>query len=208
MDPQLLTYVIAITLLSISPGVDTVLVLRNTARGGVKDGMLTNLGIGSGLFIHATVSALGISAILLQSAWAFTALKIAGAAYLIWLGINSLRGAVKGAGSLQVASVRGSCDPKRSLREGLLSNVLNPKPIVFYMAFLPQFIDPAGSVLSQSLFLAAIHFVISCSWQGALVLLVERARRMLAKPAVGSWLDGITGSAMVLLGGKLALESR
>ncbi|WP_027857970.1 LysE family translocator [Marinobacterium jannaschii] len=208
MEPLLLTYIVAITLLSISPGVDTVLVLRNTARGGVKDGMLTNLGIGSGLFIHATVSALGISAILLQSAWAFTTLKLAGAAYLIWLGISSLRGAVKGTASLQIAAVTGRCKPLRSLREGLLSNVLNPKPIVFYMAFLPQFIDPAGNVMLQSLFLAAIHFAISCSWQGGLVLLVNRARQVLAMPAVGSWLDGITGGAMVLLGGKLALDSQ
>ena len=95
MDPQLLTYLIAMTLLTITPGVDTVLIIRNTTRGGWRDGALSSLGICSGLFVHAVVSAVGISVILLQSAWAFSALKLGGAGYLVWLGIVSLRSAAR-----------------------------------------------------------------------------------------------------------------
>jgi threonine/homoserine/homoserine lactone efflux protein len=87
----LTTYLIAITLLTITPGVDTMLVIRNTARGGWRDGAVSSLGICSALFLHATISAVGISVILLQAAWAFSLLKMAGAGYLIWLGLNNWR---------------------------------------------------------------------------------------------------------------------
>ncbi|HAZ88866.1 MAG TPA: threonine transporter RhtB, partial [Marinobacter adhaerens] len=83
-------YLVAITLLTITPGVDTLLVMRNTGRGGLRDGCVTSVGICSGLFIHATLSALGISLLLVETAWAFSALKWAGACYLVWLGIGSL----------------------------------------------------------------------------------------------------------------------
>lgn len=97
IDAQFWPFLVAITLLSISPGVDTLLVIRNTARGGVRDGVLTSLAICCGLFVHAAVSALGISLILLQSAWAFQLLKLAGAAYLVWLGVQGLLAAPPGA---------------------------------------------------------------------------------------------------------------
>ncbi|MDZ7685995.1 MAG: LysE family translocator [Gammaproteobacteria bacterium] len=152
-------FLISITLLTISPGVDTVLVIRNATRGGVADGLVTTVAICTGLFVHATVSAVGISVILLESAFLFGLLKLAGAAYLIWLGVVSVGQALKGGGSLEIGGAAGSAFiPLRSIREGFLSNVLNPKPIVFYMAFLPQFIDPDKSALEQSLLLALIHF--------------------------------------------------
>lgn len=134
----------AITLLSISPGVDTLLVIRNTARGGIRDGVATSVAICCGLFVHATVSALGISFILLQSTWAFNILKLTGAAYLIWLGITSLLAARQGT-PLPVKGVMKESTPVpfwQPIKEGLLSNVLNPKTVIFYMAFLPQFIAP------------------------------------------------------------------
>lgn len=167
IDAQFWSFLVAITLLSITPGVDTLLVIRNTSRGGVRDGALTSLAICCGLFVHAAVSALGISLILLQSAWAFGVLKLAGAVYLIWLGVQALLAARRGQG-LPVAGMGGarrSVSVWRPLREGLLSNVLNPKTIVFYMAFLPQFIAPGDPALVKSLFLAGVHFVIANLWQ-------------------------------------------
>ena len=92
---SLTTYLIAITLLTLTPGVDTMLVIRNSARGGWRDGAVSSLGICSGLFIHATISAVGISVILLQAAWAYSALKLAGAGYLVWLGYCSWRKVIK-----------------------------------------------------------------------------------------------------------------
>jgi RhtB (resistance to homoserine/threonine) family protein len=207
MEHSLWTYLIAISLLTITPGVDTVLIIRNTTRGGWRDGMLSSLGICSGLFVHALVSAVGISVILLQSAWAFRALKLAGAAYLVWLGFVSLRSALRGRSSNRIDADRtrlGGFIPRRSLREGLLSNVLNPKAIVFYMAFLPQFIDPARSAVGQSLFLASLHFLIAMVWQCLLASAVDLARRWVQNRRVRRTLDGVTGAVLVFFGVKLA----
>ena len=204
----LITCLIAVTLLTITPGVDTMLVIRNSARGGWWDGAVSSLGICSGLFIHATVSALGISLILLHTAWAFTALKMAGAAYLIWLGGTSLRQAVRGETNLGKCTGNGSGRfiLRRSLREGFLSNVLNPKAVIFYMAFLPQFIDPAGSPLLQSLMVAAIHFTVGMVYQCLLAAMVERARDWLQRPSVNRIFNGLTGTFLVGIGLRLATE--
>ena len=208
MDIQLLiTYLIAITLLTITPGVDTMLVIRNSARGGWKDGVVTSTGICSGLFIHATVSALGISVILLQSAYAFSALKFIGACYLIWLGLTSWYALVKGRQMLtepNASAKHFQFKLSRSLREGFLSNALNPKTAIFYMAFLPQFIDPEGSALLQSLMLAGLHFVIAMIWQSLLALTVNRAKLWLQRPRVNQVFNGLTGSLLVFLGVTLA----
>lgn len=208
LDAQFWPFLIAITLLSMSPGVDTLLVIRNTARGGVRDGVLTSLAICCGLFVHATISALGISLILLQSAWAFSALKLVGAAYLIWLGINGLLAARRGNGLPLGAAQgeRGVVPVWRPLREGLLSNVLNPKTVVFYMAFLPQFIAPTDPALAKSLWLAGVHFVIANLWQIAIVLMVGSAGRWLGSRLFARALNGATGAVLILFGVKLALE--
>ena len=200
-----LPFLVAITALTLTPGVDTLLVMRNAARGGNRDGLLTSLGICMGLFVHASISAAGLSVILLGSAHLFTALKIAGACYLIWLGIQSLRSAFK-SGALQVEQPTTTCSvpAMTSLREGLLSNVLNPKPIIFYMAFLPQFIDPAHSAVAQSMMMAAVHFTIGMVWQGTLVLMVARARQWLQTPKVSKTMDSITGFLLIGFGVKLA----
>ncbi|UYG02495.1 LysE family translocator [Halomonas sp. LR3S48] len=208
LDAQFWPFLVAITLLSMSPGVDTLLVIRNTARGGVRDGVLTSLAICCGLFVHATISALGISLILLQSAWAFSVLKLAGAAYLIWLGINGLIAARRG-NALPVQAMQGkrqSVPAWRPLREGLLSNVLNPKTVVFYMAFLPQFIAPTDPALLKSLWLAGVHFVIANLWQIAIVLMVGSAGRWLASQHFARALNGVTGAVLILFGVRLALE--
>lgn len=210
IDGHFGAFVVAITLLSLTPGVDTLLVIRNTARGGIGDGVATSLAICCGLFVHATVSALGISLILMQSAAAFTALKFVGAAYLVWLGIRSL-GAARRGQSLQAAgAVPGQTRSARyqAVREGFLSNVLNPKTVVFYMAFLPQFIAPADPALIKSLWLAGVHFIIANLWQIAVVLMVGKACHYLTSVRLGRALNGVTGSVLVVFGLKLALEQR
>nr|WP_298250861.1 LysE family translocator [uncultured Halomonas sp.] len=208
VDAQFWSFLVAITLLSITPGVDTLLVIRNTSRGGVRDGALTSLAICCGLFVHAAVSALGISLILLQSAWAFGVLKLAGAVYLIWLGLQALLAARRGQG-LPVAGMGGArrgVSVWRPLREGLLSNVLNPKTIVFYMAFLPQFIAPGDPALIKSLFLAGVHFVIANLWQIGVASMVGGAGRLLASPVFARGLNGLTGMVLIVFGIRLALE--
>jgi len=208
-DNYLWVYVPAVTLLTLSPGVDTLMVIRNTLRGGWSDGALTSLAICCGLFVHALISGAGISLVLMQSAWLFGVLKLVGAAYLIWLGSVSLRSALRGGGVIVPKSVQQVGKPPWSvpLREGFLSNVLNPKAIVFYMAFLPQFIQPSDPVVTKALFLAAIHFVLANLWQLALVLVVIKVQRWLITPSVKRYLDGVAGSVMVLLGARLGLDS-
>jgi RhtB (resistance to homoserine/threonine) family protein len=200
---------IAVTVLTLTPGVDTMLVIRNSARGGWWDGAVSSLGICAGLFVHATVSALGISVILLQTAWAFNTLKIVGAAYLVWLGLCSWRRVVSGrqifpAG--QVSTGRSAFRFTRSIREGFLSNVLNPKTVIFYMAFLPQFINPDQAPLAQSLMVASIHFCIGMMYQCLLAAMVDRAKNWLQRPLVNRVFDSLTGSILMFIGLKLATE--
>ena len=206
---QWLPFLLAISVLTMSPGVDTILVMRNAATGGWRLGFLTSLGICMGLFAHATLSALGLSVILLGSAGLFTAFKFVGAAYLVYLGVQALRSAMKPVGmtfsdkkSAKVLTAWGG------FRQGILSNVLNPKPIIFYMAFLPQFIEPSYSALGQSLFMASLHFIIAMAWQTFLALMVHKARVWLARPRVAQILDGLTGLLLVGFGVKLALSQR
>lgn len=209
-DSYLWAYLVAITLLTVSPGVDTLLVIRNTVRGGFRDGVLTSVAICLGLFVHAAVSAGGISLILMQSAWAFSLLKLAGACYLVWLGGRSLYAAYRGESGLKFQA--GTVRHRRvsvwtSLREGFLSNVLNPKTVVFYMAFLPQFIQPGDPALAKSLFLAGLHFVIANIWQLVLVLMVGRVAVWLSRPRIGRYFDSLTGSIMVFFGIRLGFDS-
>ncbi|XAW90675.1 LysE family translocator [Vibrio sp. CDRSL-10 TSBA] len=200
-------FLIAITILTLTPGLDTALVIRNTSRAGMVDGCVTSLGICAGLFVHATFSAIGISAILAQSAELFHIMKMIGAAYLIWLGISSLRSLIKTGQGMNVATLSHTeLSVKRSLREGFLSNVLNPKTAVFYLAFLPQFINPEHSPLLQSLLMAAIHFVIAMVWQCGLAGALSSAKNLLKNASFMRWMEGTTGLVLVALGVKLLLE--
>lgn len=146
----------------------------------------------------------------MQSAVAFNVLKLAGAAYLIWLGVQSLRVARRGRALAVDGAMHGAASPSRlqAVKEGFVSNVLNPKTIVFYMAFLPQFIAPGDPALVKSLWLAGVHFVIANIWQISVVLMVGRANRWLASARVGRALNGLTGSVLVAFGIKLAFEQR
>ncbi|MDC0663746.1 LysE family translocator [Marinobacter sp. SS21] len=201
-------YLIAIVLLTITPGVDTLLVVRNSVRSGVRAGSVTSLGICSGLFIHATLSAVGISLILVQTAWAFTLLKWAGACYLLWLGLASLRLACARSGNAGPGITPARVPPRfvRDFREGLLSNLLNPKTALFYMAFLPQFIDPAGNVFLQSMGLAAIHFLLAMVWQCALAAMVAHSHTLASPAWLKRALHGVTGGLFVGIGAKVALS--
>jgi len=135
IDSQVIAFMCIAAMLTLTPGADTMLVVRNVLRGGRQDGIITTCGICTGLFVHATLSALGVSVILLHSATAFHLVKYAGACYLVWLGIPSLWSAVRGIdhppGTVPCVTPDASAQ-QHCFREGLLSNVLNPKVAVFY----------------------------------------------------------------------------
>lgn len=206
-DPSFLSFFIAMLALTLVPGADTFLVVRNVLKGGSRDGMITSVGICSGLFVHATLSACGISLILVRSATAFHAMKIAGSIYLLWLGTKSLLAAFRGTNSPILPNESALSVIKRpvttSLREGLLSNVLNPKTAVFYMALLPQFIAPSDPVLMKSLFLAAIHFVISLFWLIIVAVSLEKIRSLFFNPFATRILEATSGAVLVAFGIRL-----
>ncbi len=200
-------FIIAITILTLTPGLDTALVIRNTSRGGFIDGSVTSLGICCGLFVHALLSAIGISAVLAQSAQLFSIVKMIGAAYLVYLGITSLKATLKGQAGLAITDgATAKLVVKRSLKEGFLSNVLNPKTAVFYLAFLPQFINPEYSPLLQSMLMASIHFIIAMIWQCGVAGALDKAKNLLKSRHFMRGMEGVTGMVLVALGVKLMLE--
>jgi threonine/homoserine/homoserine lactone efflux protein len=182
------------------------LVIRSALSRGRRAGLLTMLGICCGLFVHATLSALGLSVVLVQSASAFEIVKLAGACYLGYLGVQSLRSAARPAPP-QDPQLR-PLGARRAFVEGLLNNVLNPKVAVFYLAFLPQFIRPGDPVLARSLLLAGIHFVQGVLWLSLVASFVGRIRPALARPGPRRAVESVTGVVLVAFGVRLALERR
>lgn len=211
LDSQVLAFAGVALLLTLTPGPDTMLVIKNVFTGGSRTGIFTALGINSGVFIHATVSALGLSLILVQSALAFEIVKFTGACYLIFLGGQAIFVAWKK--PQEVAPISGPANPARgkawiSFREGLLTNLLNPKVAIFYLAFLPQFIGPSDPVLAKSLLLAGIHCGLGLVWLGLISLFVGKFTRWITRSAIRQRLEMTTGVIMVGLGIRLALEKR
>jgi len=204
IDPRFLAGLGVLVLLTISPGADMALIAKITITRGRRAAFLTSLGICSGLLVHATASALGLSVILATSAEAFTAVKLAGAAYLAYLGARSIRDSFRDA----PVAVTQLARPGTSFLQGLLNNVLNPKVAVFYLTFLPQFIDPAGNVLAQSLAFALAHAVMGIAWLSAYAYVLARLSDLFARGGVRRWLERITGTVLIGLGVRLAFERR
>jgi threonine/homoserine/homoserine lactone efflux protein len=206
IDSQVLAFTGIAALLTLTPGSDTMLVVRSALVRGRRAGLFTVLGICCGLFIHATFSALGLSVILLRSARAFETLKLAGAGYLVYLGLQSIWGAARGVprSERQVAALGG----RRAFAEGLLNNVLNPKVAIFYLAFLPQFVRVGDPVLAKSILLASIHFAEGIVWLSLVTVFVARLRSALTRPGVQRTLESLTGLVLVGFGVRLAAARR
>ncbi len=219
MDARLLAFIGLAALLTITPGADMAVVTQVALEHNRRAAMHTTAGIITGLMLWATASAVGLAAILNASATAFTVVKFAGAAYLLWLGVQSLwpkRGQPSVAPQSPVADAPASNEdgarnpqPVRSpFRRGLLSNLLNPKIGVFYTTFLPQFIGPGEPVLAKSLLLAAIHGAMGLLWLSWYAYMVTKAGDVLRRPSMKRILDRVTGVVLIALGLRLAVERR
>lgn len=209
LDPRLVAFVGVAALLTILPGADMALVTRNVLTLGRRRTMLTIAGIGCGCMLHATASALGLSAVLATSATAFNVVKTIGAAYLVWIGVQSIREAGRTASGAPV--VAGAAVPTRggnAFLQGFLTNILNPKVAVFYLTFLPQFISPGESVLRRSLLLASIHIAMGFAWLTAYAWFVDRLGSVLTRPRIKARLETLTGGLLIALGARLAWERR
>jgi threonine/homoserine/homoserine lactone efflux protein len=205
IEPRVLAGLAVLVLLTISPGADMALVAKITLDRGRRAALVASIGICTGLLVHATASALGLSVTLATSAEAFTIVKLAGAAYLAYLGLRSLRDSFRVRVTDEPASQRRGATP---YFQGLLNNVLNPKVAVFYLTFLPQFIDPAGNVLAQSLLFALAHAAMGIAWLAAYAYVLARLSAFFARRGVRAWLERVTGAVLVGLGVRLAFERR
>jgi threonine/homoserine/homoserine lactone efflux protein len=205
VDSALLAYVGIVTLLTILPGADMALVAKVTLLEGRRAAFLTSLGITAGLPVHATASALGLSLVLATSAEAFMVMKLAGAAYLVYLGIRTLRSSLKARPAIESGYGRPRA-AAGAFVQGLLTNVLNPKVALFYLTFLPQFIVPSDSVLTKSLLLAGIHASLGVVWLVVYSLAIDRLGA--AVQGARRWIERISAGALIGLGLRLAFERR
>jgi threonine/homoserine/homoserine lactone efflux protein len=183
----------------VTPGQDTALTIRNTLLGGRRGGVATAFGVVSGQLVWALAASAGLSAVLLASAPLFTAIRIAGALYLMLLGAQALLAAARGGGAEHdVAPGRR----RAPYRQGVLSNLGNPKMAVFFTSLLPQF----GSSFVGMLALGAVFATLTLAWLSAYAFAVAKAARLLRRSQVRRALDAVTGVALVALGLRVATE--
>lgn len=200
----LLSFALAAGLVTLTPGLDTALVLRTAAVEGRRPAVRAALGIAAGVLAWGLVAALGLGAVFAVSRTAYDLLRWVGAAYLLWLGIRLLLRA-----PARLEALSDSAAPQGSwLARGFLTNMLNPKVGAFYVTFLPQFIPEGVPVVAFSAGLAAIHAIEGLFWFAALILATERLNHWLRRPSVGRTIDRLTGGVLIAFGLKLALESR
>lgn len=204
----LLTFTATAALLTITPGLDTAMVLRTAAAEGPRKAMLAAIGIGFGCLCWAVVVGLGLGALLTASRLAYDAMRWAGALYLFYLGYKLITAPRRQLDLLEEDSEGVVKRQPSWLARGFLTNVLNPKVGVFYVSFLPQFIPPGSNVLAWSILLASIHVLLGIAWFGALVLATRPLIGALHRPGVVTWLDRLTGGLFVGFGLKLALDAR
>jgi RhtB (resistance to homoserine/threonine) family protein len=210
MIQLVLLFIAAAGLLTITPGVDTAMVLRTSTSCGPRDGAAASVGICLGLLVWGMSAAFGLTALLAASTLAFNLLKWAGAAYLVYLGVKLIRRPR----TSMIADRRPLDAPaqgkgnRSAFYRGFLSNILNPKVGVFYVTFLPQFIPQNVNVAGFSLMLAFIHVLITLAWFSLLIALTVPLGRFLAKPRVVRNLDRLTGCVFVGFGLRLAAAKR
>jgi RhtB (resistance to homoserine/threonine) family protein len=191
--------------LAMMPGPDTMVVLKNALTGGARGGGWACAGISVANFLQGTAAALGLGAVITRYRPVFETVKWLGAAYLVFLGIQALRGAWRGDYEALDDVRRARASRSRRFREGFLSNITNPKVIVLYLSVLPQFLTPA-STLGDSLLLAYTVAALGVVWQVLLLLFVHRVRAWLRRRRVRRSLDGVTGTALIGFGAALAFE--
>ena len=210
MDGRLVAFVGIAIVLIITPGPDMAMVTKNALRHGRRGALFTTAGIGTSILLHATVAALGLSALLRTASTLYTVVRPCGAAYLAYLGVRALWNtrttrsdnddAVDAAGRRSMLSYTGSC-----YRQGMLSALLNPKLVVFFATFLPQFVDPRQDVLRQMLLLGALFDVLGVLWLASYGLLVTRLKAVLGAAQVRRRMERVTGLVLVAFGARLAL---
>lgn len=203
MSTMLISYLIAITLLTLTPGLDTTLIIRTATIEGKVKAFQAALGINLGCIVWGIIVACGLGALLMTSDLAFNALKWMGAAYLIWLGFNLILKP-----RTQLAGLNESAAMQNWFMKGLWGNLLNPKVGIFYISFLPQFIPHTASPVVWTMGLVLIHVLIGFIWSIFLIVAMQSIAAYLKQPKFIQYMDRITGSIFILFALKLALSKR
>jgi len=198
------------TLLAVTPGPDTALVTRNALLGGRRAGAFTIVGVSLGLLVWTLAASGGVAALLRASEPAFVALKVVGAAYLVFLGAQAVWGAVRGGGAAVTVGRPGAhrLRPRLAFRQGLVCNLGNPKVAVFFTSFLPQFARGDHPSFTALMLLALAFAAIGLTWLSLYNLALAKAADVLRRPRVRRALEGVTGVVLIGLGARLALEHR
>lgn len=212
----LLAFTLAAAILTITPGIDTALVLRTAAVEGGRRALMAGLGICAGCLIWGALAAFGLGSLLAVSTLAYDTLRICAAAYLFYLGAKLLWRTLPGraptanhhAVATRAMPAAANTSATGWFLRGCLTNALNPKVGIFYITFLPQFIPAGADVLQFSLLLATIHALLGVMWFALLVAATRPLAKWLSRPAVMRGLDRMTGAVFIAFGLKLALEKR
>jgi RhtB (resistance to homoserine/threonine) family protein len=200
---ELASFLLVSALVIASPGPDTALVVRNALFGGRRLALATAVGVSCGLAVWSVAAGIGVAAVLRRSEPAFTALRIVGALYLVWLGIQALRMAWSGREPAPATAAGRTTGTRRGLRQGFLSNLSNPKIAVFFTSFLPQFATPDAS-FAVLLALGLVFCLLTLAWLAAYAVAVARAGDVLRRRRVRQWLEGVTGAVLIAFGIRLA----
>jgi len=197
-------------LVIVTPGQDTALTIRNTLAGGRRSGVLTAAGVASGQFIWTVATSAGLAALIVASEPVFTALKLAGAAYLVFLGTQALYAALRPRGENSRARFALPRGPGRAAayRQGVLSNLGNPKMAVFFSSLLPQFIAPGHASFGTLLMLGLLFNVMTLSWLTGYALAVARVGDVLRRDRVRRGMEAVSGLVLIGLGLRLVSERR
>jgi len=198
---DLAVFVVAGLLLNITPGPDTLYIVGRSSSQGLRAGVAAALGVGAGILVHISAAAVGVSALFAASATAFTVLKLVGAAYLVYVGISLMRLSAASVPALQAAGLRAV------FVKGFWTNVLNPKVALFFLAFLPQFVDPSAAHKTLALlFLGLVFNVNGTLWNLFVAWSAAQVGRVLVRGRAAAWFNRAVGAVFVLLGVRLALS--
>lgn len=208
LPDSFLTFLAAVLLLNLSPGPDMIYIVTRTMTQGRVAGFMSSLGICTGAMVHVFAAAIGLSAILATSALAFSIIKYAGAAYLIWLGLRALMS--NGTRYQTSGADAGEMSKKRMFIQGALVDILNPKVAIFFLAFLPQFVDPvSGSLFWQFISLGSIVVVIGLICEASVILTADLvSKRLRGSSTFSRWIDWVSGVVLIGLGLRLAQQDR
>ncbi|MFI6644704.1 LysE family translocator [Streptomyces sp. NPDC050504] len=209
VSTSLWSFALVVGLLTLTPGLDTALILRTSAVGRRRKAWGVVLGIQSGTLMWGALTSLGVTALLTASHLAYTALRWAGAAYLVWMGARMLLATFRGlpaTGDDDGDLLSGKDSVAAGWRQGTLTNLLNPKVGAFYVAVLPQFIPAGTNHFAMGLLLASVHVLLGLVWSAVLVGFARAVHGWLRKPRARLLLDRITGSVIAAFGVRLALS--